>query len=170
MICEVLMKRAKDYRSGTKKLFAVAVIVVLLFGVFIIWWQAQSPKETAEKNAVSFARKHAALKTETDFYLFNREKTYFTVAGTNSKKQKIYVIIAKKGGATKILQQKKGITEEDAVSLAKKEKPKKILKTALGLWSNEPVWEVTYLNKSDNLCYILYAYKDGNTVKSIQNI
>lgn len=170
MICEVLMKRAKSYRSGVKKLFAVAVTVILLFGVFIFWWQVQAPRETAEKNAVSFARKHADLKTETDFYLFNRNKTYFTVAGTNSKKQKIYVIIAQKGGATKILQQKKGITEKDAITLAKKEKPKKILKATLGLWSNKPVWEVTYLNKSGNLCYILYAYKNGNMVKSIQNI
>ena len=164
------MKRAKSYRSGLKKLFVAAVVVIILFGVFIILWQAQAPRETAEKNAVSFAQKHADLKKETDFYLFNRKKTYFTVAGTNSKKQKIYVIIAKKGGATKILQQKKGISEEDALTLVKKQKPKKVLKAALGLWSNEPVWEVTYLNKSGNLCYILYAYKNGDMVKSIQNI
>ncbi|KRM90897.1 DUF5590 domain-containing protein [Liquorilactobacillus cacaonum] len=164
------MKRVKGYRSGVKKLFAIAFIVVVFFGVGIIYWQAQSPRETAEKNAISFARKHADLKSETAFYLFNRKQTYFTVAGTNTKNQKIFVIIAKKGGATKVLLQNKGISETGAIALAKKENPKKILKATLGLWSNNPVWEVTYLNNSGNLCYVLYNYKNGNMVKSIQNI
>ncbi|KRL04224.1 DUF5590 domain-containing protein [Liquorilactobacillus oeni] len=154
-----------------RRLISLAVLAIVFFGGLIIFWQSAAPRRDAKTNAVNFARKYAGLKDETDFYLFNRKKTYFTVAGTNNKNQQIYVIIAKKGGQTVILKQSSGIREQQANSLIKKnKKPQKILKTTLGIWQKSPVWEVTYLNHQGNLCYTLFAFKNGKVVKEIENL
>ncbi len=98
----------------------------------------------AKKQATQLAQQYAGLKEETAFYHYNRNHTYYTVAGTNDKKQKIYAIVAQNG--------------------------KKINHTALGMHKNKPVWEISYLNSYGNLCYDLLDFKTGKVVKTIQNI
>lgn len=166
------MRQVKRKNTRTRKLISIAILVVLVCGGgLIVYWQAGAPKRAAQANAVSFARKYAGLKNETNFYLFNRKATYFTVAGTNTKGQQVYVIIAKKGGRTVVLNQSAGISEQRASSLVKsQEKSSRVLKTNLGIWQKKPVWEVTYLNRSGKLCYTLFAFKNGKTVKEIQNL
>ena len=143
-------------------------ICALIVGLYVL---ATSPIRSARTQAVQLAEKYANLKTEDKFYYYNRDKTYYTVAGTNKKNQKIYAVIAQNGKKINIYQKSEGISEAKAKTLTKNSsKVKKITHVALGMYKNKPVWEVSYTNEYGNLCYDLLNFKDGKVIKTIQNI
>ena len=45
-----------------------------------------------------------------------------------------------------------------------------ITNVGMGMKGKTPVWEVTYLNAYGNLCYDIIAFKNGDIIKTIQNI
>ncbi|MCP0887710.1 DUF5590 domain-containing protein [Ligilactobacillus sp. WILCCON 0076] len=166
------MRRTKKARFSWKQLIIVLCIILVGYGCWYSYHKAQEPLVAAKKEAYTLADKYANLKTHTAFYWYNREKTYYTVAGKNNKNEAVYVIVSKKGDKINIYSQSKGITAKKAKQYVQSnEKPKKILKVALGMKTKkQPVWEITYLNKKGELCYDLISFKSGKVIKSIQNI
>ncbi|MFT8393013.1 MAG: DUF5590 domain-containing protein [Liquorilactobacillus ghanensis] len=165
------MKRADQHRSRLTKTIAWALLVLVIVGAGIIYWQAAAPLNDARKSAVTMAKKYGKLKSTSAFYWYNRQQTFYTVAGKNRDNQAVYVMVAQKGGHINIYQRKSGITSQQAQQTVKNsEHPKKIIKTALGKWKKRPVWEVTYVNKNGRMCYTLLSFKNGSLVKTIQNI
>ncbi|KRL00063.1 DUF5590 domain-containing protein [Liquorilactobacillus capillatus] len=165
------MKRKNYGRSRLRKIMVFAMAVIIIFGTFIIYTQLTAPKKEARSEATTLARKYAKLKTVKNFYWYNRQRTYFTVTGQNTSGQDVYVVIAQKGGQINIYSHDKGIDEQKARTIVQRDQqPRKITKVAMGMWQKKPVWEVTYLNKYNNLCYDLISFKDGSLVKTIQNI
>ncbi|KRM97504.1 hypothetical protein FC19_GL001545 [Liquorilactobacillus aquaticus DSM 21051] len=165
------MRRTKYYRNNLKRIIVLATVIIVAFGAFVIYSQLTSPRREARAEATKLAQKYAKLKTVKNFYWYNRQKTYFTVDGQNNSGQNIYVVIAQKGGQINIYSHDKGISDSQARSIVRKEhQPKKITKIAMGMWKNKPVWEITYLNKSNRLCYDLVSFKNGSMLKTIQNI
>ena len=165
------MKNVDESTLVLKKTIVLGTIIIFIFSLFAFYSYVKAPQKQAQRQAYALAKKYAHVTKPTAFYWYNRDKTYFTVAGTNNEKEKVYVIISKKGNKINIYAQNKGITATKAQSIVTKlRKPKKIFKVALGLKDNEVVWEVSYRNAYNRLCYDLISFKDGTILKTIQNI
>lgn len=146
-------------------------IIIIIFGLFAVYSYVQRPKNQAQKEAYALAKKYARVDQPETFYWFNRDKTYFTVAGKNRAGQKVYVIISKNGAKINIYAQNKGYNQTEVTKLVKQSRhPKKITNVTLGMYKGKPTWEVTYRNQSNKLCYDLIAFKTGDVLKTIQNI
>lgn len=164
-----LKDRQKKYRNQVI-LYGVAAILflVLLFSV-IFYTRANRPMSQAQKEAEAIAQKYAKLSETDKFYWFTREQTYFSLLGKNDKGQEIAVIIPKSGDKVTLLSQKDGISELDARSMVKNTYPEEnVQKAELGIYKDQPVWEVVTKNQTGELNYYLLTFKDGEEVSKIQ--
>ena len=160
-------------RGASKRVIRDLLILIIL--IFLVGWSIYAvgnhPKAEAERQATSIAKRYANLKTRTGFYIYNRENTYYTVAGKNNKGQKILVIVPQKNGSVRIVKQSTGLTKQQVLAQVKSnEHPKKVLKAVPGIFNDKVVWEVTYLNQKGNLCYDLINFKTGSFVQQINNL
>lgn len=160
-------------RGTSKRMIRDLLILIIL--IFLVGWSIYAvgnhPKAEAERQATTIAKRYANLKTRTDFYIYNRENTYYTVAGKNNKGQRILVIVPQKNGSVRVVKQSTGLTEQQALAQVKNnEHPKRVLKAVPGIFNDKVVWEVTYLNSKGNLCYDLINFKTGSYVQQINNL
>lgn len=160
-------------RGTSKRMIRDLLILIIL--IFLVGWSIYAvgnhPKAEAERQATTIAKRYANLKTRTDFYIYNRENTYYTVAGKNNKGQRILVIVPQKNGSVRVVKQSTGLTEQQALAQVKSnEHPKRVLKAVPGIFNDKVVWEVTYLNSKGNLCYDLINFKTGSYVQRINNL
>ena len=128
-----------------------------------------------QENLESYLKEQLENMTEVEkedaFYRYSRDKTFYTVFGTNADNQKIYAIVSKNGKKINIYGQEDGISAETAKkAVRKRQDVKKITNVGMGMKGKTPVWEVTYLNAYGNLCYDIIAFKNGDIIKTIQNI
>ena len=160
-------------RGTSKRMIRDLLILIIL--IFLVGWSIYAvgnhPKAEAERQATTIAKRYANLKTRTDFYIYNRENTYYTVAGKNNKGQRNLVIVPQKNGSVRVVKQSTGLTEQQALAQVKSnEHPKRVLKAVPGIFNDKVVWEVTYLNSKGNLCYDLINFKTGSYVQQINNL
>lgn len=160
-------------RGTSKRMIRDLLILIIL--IFLVGWSIYAvgnyPKAEAERQATTIAKRYANLKTRTDFYIYNRENTYYTVAGKNNKGQRILIIVPQKNGSVRVVKQSTGLTEQQALAQVKSnEHPKRVLKAVPGIFNDKVVWEVTYLNSKGNLCYDLINFKTGSYVQQINNL
>lgn len=160
-------------RGTSKRMIRDLLILIIL--IFLVGWSIYAvgnhPKAEAERQATTIAKRYANLKTRTDFYIYNRENTYYTVAGKNNKGQRILVIVPQKNGSVRVVKQSTGLTEQQALAQVKSNgHPKRVLKAVPGIFNDKVVWEVTYLNSKGNLCYDLINFKTGSYVQQINNL
>lgn len=163
----------KQNRVNGMKVFRRVVLTIL--GIVLVLWVsfliANHPRSQARRQAYSMAEKYAHVDHPTGFYVYNREKTYYTVSGKNQHGQQVLVMISQKGGNINVIKQSKGINNQQAVQTVRaKENPRKILRTAPGYFNDKLVWEVTYMNKKGALCYDLINFKTGQFVQQIDNL
>lgn len=163
----------QNSENHSLKLIRNLLLIILL--IFLLGWGLYAvgnhPRAAARRQATQIAKKYAGLKKADAFYIYNREKTYYTVAGKNNKNQQVLVIVPQKGGNVRVVQQSKGITKNQALTKVwQKEKPEKVLKVAPGVFNNHVVWEVTYTNHQGNLCYDLLRFSNGQLVQQINNL
>lgn len=164
----------RERSCGTSKRM-IRDLLILIILIFLVGWSIYAvgnhPKAEAERQATTIAKRYANLKTRTDFYIYNRENTYYTVAGKNNKGQRILVIVPQKNGSVRVVKQSTGLTEQQALAQVKSnEHPKRVLKAVPGIFNDKVVWEVTYLNSKGNLCYDLINFKTGSYVQQINNL
>lgn len=145
----------------------IIVLVLLVFGGYKI---AITPRNTLEKQSVTISKKAANLTT-TDFMIYNRDQTYYSVAGYNQDNQLKYVVINGKSGAIKVLSTKKAYTKAEITKLVtKKYHFAKIYGINLGLHKGQPVWEVATKSTTGGLDYRLLDYYTGKTIEQIENL
>ena len=153
------------------KLYLFMGVLLAIVAVLGIFFKSVQPENEAHKEAVRLAKKYAHLKKEDACYRYSRDKTFYTVFGTNEDNQKIYAIVSKNGKKINIYAQEDGISAETAKkAVRKRQEVKKIMNVGMGMKGKTPVWEVTYLNDYGNLCYDIIAFKNGDIIKTIQNI
>ncbi len=156
--------------KSTKRIAIIGIIVVILVSILAIFSIAQSPRKQAEKQAINIAEQKVGLKDPGRFYWFDYEKTYYTIEGKNKNNQAIDVVIAKKTGDITVLNQKDGWTRNQVLTKVWNQyHPSKVLNVNLGLYHNEPVWDVAYLNQKGELNYLLLSFKTGNKVNLLKN-
>lgn len=165
-------ERRIKHESKVKIRWVVLLIILILgFTTFIIFHEAQKPMATARRQTIQIATKYADLKSTATFYSSNLDRTYYSVAGKTNKNRAVYVIVAKKGGAVTVLDQRSGITANRARQLISQEKrPKKINSVGLTMINHKPYWTVSYINGHDNLCFATLSFKNGAIKKLIENI
>lgn len=149
---------------------AVIMSVVLVFSITLLMI-SQDPIKKAEEETIAIAKESAGLVTATDFYWYNRDKTYFSVAGVNESNEEIMVIVAKDGGKTTILNQDEFITEQQAKELTREDKGSiDTLEARIGLEGDTPIWEISYKQANGRLGYYVLTAKSGEWVSDIENI
>ncbi|MBB1062801.1 cell wall elongation regulator TseB-like domain-containing protein [Limosilactobacillus fastidiosus] len=152
-----------------RNLLIVIVAIIVIMGIFYLI--SNQPRSAARRQTVSIAKKYAHLKDPESFYIYNRESTYYTIAGKNDKDQPILVIVPQHGGNVRVLKQNSGLTAQQVIQqVRQKYNPQKVLKVAPGVFNDKVVWEVTYRNQKGQLCYELVNFKTGKVIQSINNL
>ena len=160
----ILMKKGILITSA----IVMSVILVCSITLLLI---SQDPIKKAEKETIAIAKESAGLVKATDFYWYNRDKTYFSVSGVNESDEEIMVIVAKDGGATTVLNQDEFITKQQAKALTREDKGAvDILEARIGLDGETPIWEISYKQENGRLGYYVLTAKSGKWVSDIENI
>ena len=157
-------------RRRTMLLF-VCTFLVIFFGAAWIFYLSQSEKLKAKDLAVEIAAQKVQFTKITDFYWFNTEETYYSLAGITTEGQTLYAIVSPDKKEVTILQQDAVINEQEARSITKEAKhTDEILEARLGMIKDEPVWEVNYRTKNQRIGYYYISAKNGQWIKDIENI
>lgn len=152
-----------------KRLVIVLSIVMIIF--LILGIKTMRPYNQAKKQAVELAHKHVDFSEISDFYWFNREETIFTLVGETDKGRKVVVFIPEKGNKIKVVDQDKGITEDQALQLIESEyQPNEIIKINLGLIKEVPVWEVVTKNADKSMNYYVINFETGKVTSALKNV
>ena len=147
----------------------IAVLALLLGGGYLVH-QATRPFNAAQAHAERVAKRTGHLTTTTGFYWTNLDTTYYTVAGQNKAKQKVYAIVPKTGQNVTVLKQSAGLSRNAVLQKVWQRDPKKVLSAALSIFNGKPAWQVSYLNQAGRLCYLTFQYSNGKVLQQIQNI
>lgn len=152
---------------------AVFILSLGLIITILVFWNANKPFNEIEEKAEKLALSSEVLSTVTKSYVYNGSKPYVTVFGEDEdgEEKVVFVPISLEEEAIQEAYLKDGITEEQALAHLKDEKDiKKILHTKLGYESVGVVWEITYMNNSDNVNYVYLMFEDGEWWKRILNL
>lgn len=151
----------------------VGILIALLLGATLIsafFYHLSAPVRKERKETIEIAEKYADLKVPRRFYWYNRDNTYYTITGENDKKQDIIVTVPKEGNEIHVLDQKNGITRNQALAIVQKNyHPYDIIKLNFGYFDNQPVWEVTVKNKDKTLSYYTLKFSNGKVINKLEN-
>lgn len=152
-------------------LMIVCALLIVFLGATRLFYVSQKPKLQAKDEAVSIAAEYVQFAKITDFYWFNTEKTFYSVAGVTENGQKLYAIVSPDTKEVTILQQDAVVNEQEARSIAKEAKHTDlILEARLGMLEKEPVWEINYRMPNHRIGYYYISAKTGKWIKDIENI
>lgn len=163
----------KRRQSAKLRRNMIILLVLIVIGMLCGWGfnQAKAQEKQAKQEAIQMAQKYANITSVKQFYWYNRDQSYYTIVGTNKNNQSVYVIIPQKGNKVVIYGTNTGIDAKKARSITtSKFSVKTITHVALGLYHNQPVWEVTYFNQKNKLCYVLLSFKQGKVINQINNL
>ncbi len=145
-------------------------LVIILIGVSVLG-EAQKPVDTAKDRVTKIAKQSGKLTTVSKFYRISRQKVYYSAVGENKKNQKIGVIVQGKSDKLTTINMTDGLSEKQVRNLLNKQlHPKKITSIGLALYKKVPVWQLTFVDKDDNLNFITYQFSDGKQVQSIRHL
>ncbi|MFK4567090.1 DUF5590 domain-containing protein [Enterococcus sp. UD-01] len=165
------MLEQEEAKKNKILLIVIAALLAIIVMVALIFVRSTHPQKQAEREAIQIAKDHAQLQSADHFYWFTRKKTYFSVTGKNDQGDEIAVIIPKNGEKVTVLYQKDGVKEGQIRQLMETDyKESNILKVNLGMYNDQPVWEVVAKNDEGLLSYYLLSFKDAEEVKVIKNV
>lgn len=166
------MGRIQQREKLIKYKISIGIIVLLLVVIWAFYMFAQLPYREAKNEAFQMAAKYARVDSINNFYIYNGQKTYYTIEGNNNDNQDVYVVIPQKGDRINVYEQNKGITESAANQIVnQKYHPQRIIKTVFGMENGHtPFWEVAYDDQQGNLCYAHVAFQNGQILRHITNM
>lgn len=146
-------------------------MLLLILAVTTVITRSLTPFNQAEAETIELASRRADLVEPEDFYWFNGEETFFTVTGMNSQDTPIIVIVQQDGGAIEVVEQSNAITEYEAISQTiERENPDRILEARIGMYANNPIWEVSFRLENGSIGYAMFSLTSGEWVRTIKNI
>ncbi|KRK32771.1 extracellular protein precursor [Loigolactobacillus bifermentans DSM 20003] len=158
-------------RKRWKAYLVLGIILVVVFGTGFVFHRANRPMNVARKEAVTLAERYGHLKKVDSFTWFNRDQSYFTVAGDNQKNVPVYVIIAQHGGKIQIVRQSAGLSRNSALKKIWSQKsPQKVYNIALGIYHKKIAWEISYKAKNGALGYETIDFKTSKVLKVVENL
>lgn len=156
-----------------KKILITALVTMSLFiiGVTTLITHSLSPYKQARAETIALAERRADLAEADDFYWYNGDETFFTVTGKNSEGSPIVVIVQQDGGSIEVFDQEDIITEHEAiVETNNQEQPEKILEARIGIYNEQPVWEVSFQLENGRIGYTLLSLSSGEWIRTVKNI
>ncbi len=174
------MERARrlqeqEERNETRKtkilLSIIAILLAIIVMIAIFYVRSTHPRTQAKREATEIAKEYAHLNTVDNFYWFTRKETYFSVTGKDDKGEELVVIIPKSGEKVTVLNQKDGQDESQIRQIIEtKYKEKNIQKISLGLYNDQPTWEIVTKNDDGLLSYYLLSFANAEEVMIIKNV
>ena len=126
------------------------VLTALVFSFFTILHLAIEPWQSAKEGSQKIAKEYADLESLTSFAIYNGKESYYSLIGTNSKKEEEAVLIAKNSNKIHVYRLQDGMSQAEAEQVAKENGATSIDKTTFGYLDGQPVWEIksgsTYYN------------------------
>ena len=160
-----------EQRVGIVLISAIVLLLTIIVLASVFYIRSNRPMAQAKAEATEIAEKYANLQSVDKFYWFTRKETYFSVLGKDDKNKDIAVIISKSGDKVKVVDQKDGLSQSQAEQLILAEHPKEsILKSNLGLYEKEPVWEIVTEDSQEELTYYLISFSEGKEVHVIKDV
>lgn len=148
-------------------LTAIIIFMILMFN------NAAGPYYHAKVEATNFARKHANLVEQEDFYWYSdSEGSYLTVTGQNGDQASIIVLIRQSDGAIMVLDQAETVSQEAITAqMIEDVAPAQILNYRMGIIEqNIPIWEVTYKKSNGSLGYYIASLETGAWLRTIDGL
>ena len=148
-------------------LTAIIIFMILMFN------NAAGPYYHAKVEATNFARKHANLVEQEDFYWYSdSEGSYLTVTGQNGDQAFIIVLIRQSDGAIMVLDQAETVSQEAITAqMIDDVAPAQILNYRMGIIEkNIPIWEVTYKKSNGSLGYYIASLETGAWLRTIDGL
>lgn len=164
-------RRRQPLRHHRRRWIWLLVVVVIVACCWEFYSSANHDKTVSQTRVTALAKSKANLTTVSNFFIYNQERTYYSVAGVNNKNQQLLVIVPANSNHVTVLKQSSGITGREAIQVVqKRHQIRRVLHTALGLYKKTPVWEVAYYNTKGKLNYALVNFKNGKIVEQMNNL
>ncbi|WP_409301338.1 DUF5590 domain-containing protein [Peribacillus sp. SCS-155] len=153
-------------------IFAAALVICIGGVTAAAYIHALGPKKEAADIAFKEAKDAAGIVTMDDFYVYNGKDSYNVVVGETKKGTKKVIWLPNKKGSQPVIENyDTGISKSEITRIANKQlKPAKIISLKLGMEQDVPLWEVTYLDKSNRYNYDYYDFKSGEWLKYYRSI
>lgn len=156
------------------KKFLISLLIgmlLLILGATTLVTRSLSPYKQARAETIELAEDRADLVTADEFYWFNGDETFFTITGKNSEGTPIVVIVQQDGGAVQSYNQADTISEREAIiETYNREDPVKVLEARIGIYKEQPVWEVSFRQENDRIGYMILSLTSGEWIRTIKNI
>lgn len=156
------------------KKFLISLLIgmlLLILGATTLVTRSLSPYKQARTETIELAEDRADLVTADEFYWFNGDETFFTITGKNSEGTPIVVIVQQDGGAVQSYNQADTISEHEAIiETYNREDPVKVLEARIGIYKEQPVWEVSFRQENDRIGYMILSLTSGEWIRTIKNI
>ncbi|RHH66534.1 peptidase [Vagococcus sp. AM17-17] len=136
----------------------IAIIVI----ISVIMYQSTATYRSTKRQAVEIAKNLGHINKVDEFYWFTRQENTYSVVGKDDKNEEKIVMIPENGKEALVVYANKGINQDDAIqAVLDTKETKKIKKVSLGLFKDEPVWEITAESKDNHLVYYLVDFYSG---------
>lgn len=149
------------------------MLTVIIIFMILMFNNAAGPYYHAKVEATNFARKHANLVEQEDFYWYSdSEGSYLTVTGQNGDQASIIVLIRQSDGAIMVLDQAETVSQEAITAqMIEDIAPAQILNYRMGIIEqNIPIWEVTYKKSNGSLGYYIASLETGAWLRTIDGL
>ncbi|EGA89664.1 hypothetical protein GPDM_10215 [Planococcus donghaensis MPA1U2] len=158
------MRQWITFILGFLSFLAVTIIILVLF-------LGNKPYSDTEERAIDRAKSEQLIEEVERAYVYTNVKASVTVLGTNDKGELMAVFVPEGDDKMQTLYLTDKITAQQARELVLNEMDvKKILHTKLGMESEEPVWEIAFVDEKDTLNYVYLSADDGQWRKRILNL
>lgn len=153
----------------------IKMIWIIVIGLVIVtvgsYWSIVNQRDAIRQRVSRVAMTQGKLVQINNFMIFQNKHIYYSVSGRNHAGELLYVITNRNYQVVKQLKATHGLAEEKVLAQARTHyHPAKILKITLGLWHNQPAWEVTMLTQQQRLTYVTYDFESGDTLQVIANL
>lgn len=149
----------------------VIAMSLLIVGAVYLYSQSTQSYSRAKSDTIAYVAERTNLSEVDDFFWFNGEETYFTITGTNEDGEERIYIVQQQGGQITTLSAEATISKQEAIQRTRQARePQKILNARIGMLDGTPVWEVSYRNDNDRLGYYVINLRNGEWIRTIDNI
>lgn len=147
-------------QSGINKfLYGVIGLLILVLGFILVTYLISSyPYRSGRAEAIKAAEKYAKIEEVTDFDMFTRDATYYSVYGRTKDDKSLIVVVPQKGKQILTYETKEGIGPKKAIALSGF--AGNHISVNFGIVDNAPVWEVKQVS-NQQVKYALVGFKDG---------
>lgn len=148
------------------------LLALALVAMIVTFSLIQQPVNQAQAETIRIVQVDDSVSDLGRFYwLTTTEETYFTIDYRNDQGDHKYAIVARDGGDVSYFPYQDLISEEDALSITLADHdPAQSLQARLGLWQDEPVWEVSFMDEEGLLNYYYLDAFNGQDIQLISDI